>query len=78
MRYSLASAAVLAFVSSVLAAATPGFDAISKPTQDQIINAGESLDIVWAPDNVTGTVTITLLQGGTPSTLSFGPVVAGE
>jgi len=78
MHYSLAFAAVLAFVSSVFAAATPGFDAISSPTQDQVVIAGSPLDIIWAPEKVTGTITITLLQGPNPSSLAFGPVVAAN
>lgn len=75
MRYSLISAA-LALASSVFAQ-TPGFDAISSPTQGQSVAAGSTLDIVWDPANYTGTVTITLLEGGSPSTLSLGPVVKG-
>jgi hypothetical protein len=78
MRYSFISAAILALSSSILAQ-TSGFDAISSPTLDQNVPAGTSLDIVWQPStSYTGTVTITLLEGATPNTLSLGAVVAGS
>jgi hypothetical protein len=78
MRYSFISAAILALSSSVFAQ-TSGFDAISSPIQDQNVPAGTSLDIVWQPStNYTGTVTITLLEGATPSTLALGPVLQGS
>lgn len=77
MRYSFLSAAFLAFASSVVAQ-TAGFDAITAPTQDQNIPAGSTFDIVWQPGNVTGTITLTLLQGATASTLEAGPVVAAN
>ena len=77
MRYSFISAAVLALVSSVLAQ-TAGFDAITSPTQDQNIPAGSSFDIIWQPGTVTGTITITVLQGATTSTLQAGAVIASQ
>jgi len=78
MRYSFISAAILALSSSILAQ-TSGFDAISSPTLDQNVPAGTSLDIVWQPStDYTGTITITLLEGATPNTLSLGAVVAGS
>jgi hypothetical protein len=78
MRYSFISAAILALSSSILAQ-TSGFDAISSPTLDQNVPAGTSLDIVWQPStSYTGTITITLLEGATPNTLSLGAVVAGS
>jgi hypothetical protein len=78
MRYSFISAAILALSSSVFAQ-TSGFDAISSPTSNQNVPAGTSLDIVWQPStNYTGTVTITLLEGSTPSTLVIGPVIQGS
>jgi len=59
-------------------AQTANFDEITSPTQDQNVAAGSSLDIVWKPsEQYSGTVTIQLLQGATPSTLSKGGVVAG-
>jgi len=77
MRSSFISTAILAFASAVYATnPTPGFDPITSPIQDQNIAAGSSFDIVWDPSaNYTGTVTIQLLQGATPSTLSTGDVI---
>jgi hypothetical protein len=78
MRYSFISAAILALSSSVFAQTT-GFDPISSPTQDQNVPAGTSLDILWQPSTTyTGTITITLLEGATPSTLALGAVIAGS
>jgi hypothetical protein len=74
MRFSTISA-VLAFAASTYAQ-TAGFDPITAPTQDQNVAAGSTLDIVWEPSaNYTGTVSITLLEGATPSTLTLGNVV---
>jgi hypothetical protein len=79
MRSSFVSAAILAFASAVYAQnPTDGFDPITQPTQDENVPAGQPFDIVWEPStNYTGTVTIQLLQGATPSTLSKGEVVQG-
>lgn len=74
MKFSLV--AVLAATAASVIAQTPGFDVTSTPTQDQTIKAGSSLEIVWEPATEKGTVTITLLQGASPSTLQLGPVVA--
>jgi len=77
MRPSFVSAAILAFASAVYATdPTAGFDVITQPIQDANVPAGSSFDIVWDPSaNYTGTVTIQLLQGATPSTLSAGDVI---
>ncbi|KAB8302284.1 hypothetical protein EYC80_005723 [Monilinia laxa] len=74
MRYQFISAAILASMSSVLAQ-TPGFDAISVPTKDQIVKVGGVMDIKWAPNAVAGTVTIKLLEGANPQSLNYDPVV---
>lgn len=79
MRSSFVSAAVLAFASAVFATnPTPGFDPITSPFQDENVPAGKPFEIVWQPSkNYAGTVTIQLLQGATPSTLSAGDVIKG-
>ncbi|KAF7877561.1 hypothetical protein EAF04_001236 [Stromatinia cepivora] len=74
MRYQFVSAAILASISSVFAQ-TAGFDAISVPTNGQVVKVGDVLDITWAPNAVSGTVTIKLLEGATPATLNYDPVV---
>lgn len=72
------TAAILAFASSVLAQ-TPGFNPITKPTKDEVVPAGEIYEIDWQPsDNYTGTVTLSLLGGSSPSTLQdISVIVAG-
>ncbi|TGO42681.1 hypothetical protein BHYA_0006g00840 [Botrytis hyacinthi] len=74
MRYQFISAAILASISSAFAQ-TAGFDAISVPTNGQVVSVGGVLDITWAPNSVAGTVTIKLLEGASPSTLNYDPVV---
>ncbi len=77
MRSSFISAAALAFASAVYAQ-TAGFDPITQPIMDENVPAGQPFNIVWEPSaSYTGTVTIQLLQGATPSTLSKGAVVQG-
>jgi len=73
MRYSFLSAAILALTSPVVFAQF--FDSITSPTRDQIIPVGEPFDIIWAPEGVTGTISITLLEGKTNITLEEGPII---
>ncbi|CCU79020.1 Drmip-Hesp domain-containing protein [Blumeria hordei DH14] len=77
--YTTLGAAALAFVTTVTAQ-VPGFNAITSPTKDQQIVAGENFDVTWqhggAPDDAT--VSIKLLQGKTPSTLDIGQMVASN
>ncbi|KAE9381577.1 hypothetical protein N431DRAFT_490919 [Stipitochalara longipes BDJ] len=77
MHSSFISAAILAFASTVFASnPTSGFDAITLPFQGQNVPAGQPFDIVWAPSkDYSGTVTIQLLQGATPGTLSAGVII---
>ncbi|PQE20881.1 gpi anchored serine-threonine rich protein [Rutstroemia sp. NJR-2017a BBW] len=74
MRYSYVSAAIMAFAPAVFAQVA-GFDAISVPAQDQVVKVGDVLDIKWDPNSVAGTVKLSLLEGATPSTLQYDPVV---
>jgi hypothetical protein len=76
MRYSFLSAAILALSTPVVFAQF--FDSITSPTRDQIIPVGEPFDIIWAPEGVTGTISITLLQGKTNITLQEGPIIKGS
>lgn len=73
MRYQFVSIAILASISSVFAQ-TPGFDAISIPTNGQVVKVGDVLDITWAPTTF-GNVSIRLLEGATPATLNYDPVI---
>lgn len=72
MRFSFVSAAVVALSSSAFA---QYFDAITSPTQDQVLPAGVPFKIIWAPEGVTGTISITLLQGQTNITLAPSTVI---
>lgn len=74
MRYSYVSAAILAFAPAVFAQ-VPGFDAIYVPAEDQVVKVGEVLNIKWDPNSVAGTVKISLLEGATPATLNYDPVL---
>jgi len=70
MRFTLSTAAFLAFASSVLAQ-TANFDVITSPKKDEVVAAGSTYTIVWEPDTKhPGAVTLSLLGGETPSTLT--------
>jgi hypothetical protein len=69
MRFTLSTAAFLAFASSVLAQ-TANFDVVTSPKKDEVVAAGATYTIVWEPDTKhPGTVSLSLLGGETPSTL---------
>jgi len=62
MRFTFA--ALLALASAVIAETTPGFDVISKPGKGDVVAAGSTYTIEWAPSpKHGGTVTISLLAG---------------
>lgn len=69
MRFT--TAAVMGFAASALADTTSGFDAMSTPTKDEYVPAGETYSIVWAPGAYTGSVTLSLLGGADSSTLQI-------
>jgi hypothetical protein len=73
MKFSLV--ALLAAASSVVAQ-TPGFDVLTVPAQGQVLKTGSSFAIQWEPNKVTGTVSITLIQGAAFNLLQKGPVIA--
>ncbi|KAL3423718.1 hypothetical protein PVAG01_05465 [Phlyctema vagabunda] len=77
MQFSFISATLLA-IASLATAQTAGFDAITSPAEGTVAAAGSPLEIVWQPGDVTGPITITLLQGATPSTLQLGDVIAAS
>lgn len=78
MRFTISAAAFLAIASRAFAQ-TEGFDALSNPTKDETITAGSTTDIVWDYDSsYSGTVTLTLLAGASPSTLELGDAIASE
>lgn len=76
MRFTI-TAAALAFAASALAQTT-GFDAFTTPAKDENVPAGETYTIVWQPNGVTGTVTLSLLGGATPGTLNVLNTLAGK
>lgn len=79
MQSTISAAAFLALVSSVLAQ-TEGFDAITAPTKDQTVQAGQVCVITWdaSPEYNEDTVTIRLMQGADEGSLDFNPTdIAG-
>ncbi|CAG8974439.1 hypothetical protein HYALB_00004135 [Hymenoscyphus albidus] len=79
MRFSSAIVALVAFATSAIAQeATAGFNPITVPSRDQTLPAGSSFDITWIPSGASSdaTISITLMQGETPSTLQLADVVA--
>ncbi|KAL1838595.1 hypothetical protein VTJ49DRAFT_2491 [Mycothermus thermophilus] len=74
MRLSFAS--IVAFATAALAQ-TAGFHPIPKPSQGEEVAAGSVYEIVWQPDSThPGEITIGLLGGATPSTLSIVDTIA--
>lgn len=70
---------ILLLLSHPSLAQTSGFDEISSPTQDQDVAAGSILNIIWSlSSSYTGTISLVLLQGATPATLSLGETIAGK
>lgn len=64
MRFS--AAALLALASAVFAQ-TEGFDVISKPGEGEKVPAGETYEIVWAPDAKYGDKPVDIILIGGPS-----------
>jgi len=77
MQFSIVSALLLAAASSVVAQGpTAHFDVLTVPAQGQVIPGGSSFTVEWQPNNVDGTVTLTLIQGAAANLLEKGPVLA--
>ncbi|KAK3309655.1 Ser-Thr-rich glycosyl-phosphatidyl-inositol-anchored membrane family-domain-containing protein [Chaetomium strumarium] len=76
MLYSFLTA--LAFAASALAQnPTDGFNPITKPAQGEKVPTGSTYQIVWQPSTeYPGEITIGLLGGATPSTLSVVDTIA--
>lgn len=78
MQYTISAATLLALVSAVQAQ-TAGFDAITKPSKDEVVSACANYVINWQYTAAyPGTVTIQLLHGATPGTLQLGDVIASK
>ncbi|PSR97506.1 Ser-Thr-rich glycosyl-phosphatidyl-inositol-anchored membrane family-domain-containing protein [Coniella lustricola] len=78
MKFAFSAAAVLAFIGCAFAQATEGFDAITSPTNQEVLNAGNTYSITWDPTSSYNgqTVSIILLEGATQGTLVLGPTIA--
>ncbi|KAL2145308.1 hypothetical protein VTI28DRAFT_7525 [Corynascus sepedonium] len=74
MRFSIA--ALLSLATAVVAQ-TEGFNVITKPTEGEKVPAGSTYEIVWQPsDDHEGPITIGLLGGSSPQTLSVVDTIA--
>jgi len=58
---------------------TPNFDEITKPAKDEKVPAGSTYTITWKPSpDYTGSITLSLLGGSSPSTLTdLGTIACG-
>ncbi|KAL2131159.1 hypothetical protein VTI74DRAFT_5470 [Chaetomium olivicolor] len=75
MRFSIA--AVFAFAASLVQAQVDGFNPITKPSRGEVVVAGSTYEIVWEPSAAyPGSITIGLLGGSSPSTLSIVDTIA--
>lgn len=79
MYYYKALGGILACI-TVVKAQTAGFNPFLTPTAGQKILAGKNFDILWEPTGapIDATVSIKLLQGDTPTTMTVGPNVASK
>lgn len=79
MKFTLSASAFLALVASALAQ-TADFDAITNPTPNEVLTAGQALTIEWsAPDKyAAGTVSIELIGGPTQATQQVLATIASE
>jgi hypothetical protein len=74
MRFSIT--ALFAFATTVLAQ-TEGFNVITKPVKGEQVPAGSTYEIVWQPSAAhPGEITIGLLGGSSPQTLSVVDTIA--
>jgi hypothetical protein len=74
MRFSIT--ALFAFATTVLAQ-TEGFNVITKPVKGEQVPAGSTYEIVWQPSAAhPGEITIGLLGGASPQTLSVVDTIA--
>lgn len=74
MRFSIT--ALFAFATTVLAQ-TEGFNVITKPVKGEKVPAGSTYEIVWQPSAAhPGEITIGLLGGSSPQTLSVVDTIA--
>ncbi|KAH6853474.1 Ser-Thr-rich glycosyl-phosphatidyl-inositol-anchored membrane family-domain-containing protein [Chaetomium sp. MPI-CAGE-AT-0009] len=74
MRFSIAS--VFALATAVMAQ-TEGFNVITKPVKGEQVPAGSTYEIVWQPSAAhPGEITIGLLGGASPQTLSVVDTIA--
>jgi hypothetical protein len=74
MRFSIT--ALFAFATAVMAQ-TEGFNVITKPVKGEQVPAGSTYEIVWQPSAAhPGEITIGLLGGASPQTLSVVDTIA--
>lgn len=74
MRFSIT--ALFAFATAVMAQ-TEGFNVITKPVKGEQVPAGSTYEIVWQPSAAhPGEITIGLLGGSSPQTLSVVDTIA--
>lgn len=74
MKFSLI-AFLAAAASSVVAQTdpTPGFDVLTHPTLNEVLEAGSTYRIKWDHNNLAGTVTLEVLSGDSAGTLQADP-----
>jgi hypothetical protein len=76
MRFSIT--ALFAFATAVMAQ-TEGFNVITKPVKGEQVPAGSTYQIVWQPSAAhPGEITIGLLGGASPQTLSVVDTIASK
>jgi hypothetical protein len=74
MQYSFVKACLLALAATTsVTAQIAGFDVITAPTPEEVIEAGSTYTIKWEPSDPAGPITLRLLEGTSNITLGFAP-----
>jgi hypothetical protein len=75
---SLILTSVLALAFSTVAQPTEGFDTLSSPPDQAHYAVGDNLPILWDPETLTDSITLTLIGGPTKNLLNPIKVIARE
>ncbi|KFY96534.1 hypothetical protein V500_02416 [Pseudogymnoascus sp. VKM F-4518 (FW-2643)] len=72
MQYTFVKACLLALAAtSSVFAQTNGFDVLIAPAKDEVVKAGSTFTIKWAPTAPAGPISLVLMQGASNTTLQL-------
>jgi hypothetical protein len=72
MQYSIVKACLLALAATTsVFAQIDGFDVLTAPAKDEVVKAGTTYSIKWAPTEPAGPISLILMQGATNISLQL-------